>query len=63
MRSGEGWYGDNLLFNITQEPQVGYVPYTSEDIDKLAPTNERHPEEGSAGSNLRVIQIPSMILG
>ena len=55
--------GDNILFNITQEPHVGYVPHASEDIDKLAPTNERHSEEGSAGGDLRVVQIPSIALG
>ena len=55
--------GDDILLNITQEPQVRYVSHTSEDIDKLAPTNERHPEKGSAGGDLRVVQIPSKASG
>jgi hypothetical protein len=54
---------ENILFNITQEPHVRYVSRASEDIDKFAPTNERHPEEGSAGGDLRVVQIPSLALG
>jgi hypothetical protein len=54
---------DNTLFNIAQEPQVRHVPYASEDIDKLAPTNERHPEECSASGDLGVVQIPSIALG
>ena len=53
---------ENTLFNITQEPHVRYVSHASEDIDKLAPTYERHPEEGSAGGDLRVVQIPSLAL-
>ena len=52
--------GDNTLFNIAQEPHVGYVPHASKNIDKLAPTYERHPEERSAGSHLGVVQIPNM---
>jgi hypothetical protein len=52
--------GDNTLFNIAQEPQVRYVPHASEDIDKLAPTNERHPKECGTSSDLGVVQIPSM---
>ena len=55
--------GDDILLNITQEPQVGYVSHASEDIDKLAPTHERHPKKGSAGSDLQVIQIPSKASG
>jgi hypothetical protein len=53
---------DNTLFNITQEQQIRHVPHASEDIDKLAPTNERHPEERSAGGDLGVVQIPSIAL-
>jgi hypothetical protein len=54
---------DNTLFNIAQEPHVGYVPHPSEDINKLAPTYERHPEERSASSHLGVVQIPGMASG
>jgi hypothetical protein len=55
--------GDYALFDITQEPQIRYVPHASEDIDKLVPTDESHPKEGSAGGDLRVVQIPNMALG
>ena len=55
--------GDNALFNVTQEPQIRHVPHASEDIDKLVPTDESHPKERSAGSDLRVVQIPNMALG
>lgn len=54
---------DNALFNVTQEPQIRYVPHNSEDIDKLVPTDESHTEERSAGSDLRVVQIPNATLG
>lgn len=39
------------------------MSHTSEDIDKLTPTDERHSEEGSAGGDLRVVQVPSSALG
>ena len=55
--------GDNALFHVTQEPQIRYVPHTSEDIDQLVPTNECHPEERSASCDLRVVKIPNMALG
>ena len=55
--------GDYALFDITQEPQIRYVPRAGEDIDKLVPTNEGHPKEGSASGDLRVVQIPNMALG
>jgi hypothetical protein len=54
---------ENTLFDIAQEPQVRHVPYASKDIDKLASTNERHPEECSASGDLGVVQIPSIALG
>ena len=55
--------GENSLFNVTQEPQIGYMPHASQDIDKLTPTYECHPKECGAGSNLGVVQIPSLALG
>jgi hypothetical protein len=55
--------GDNALLNVTQEPQIRYVPHASEDIDKLVPSNESHTEERSAGSDFGVVQIPNVGLG
>ena len=31
--------------------------------EKLVPTNESHTEECNAGSDFRVVQIPSVVLG
>jgi hypothetical protein len=60
---GGGKGGDNALLNVTQEPQIRYVPHASEDIDKLVPTNESHAKERSAGSDFGVVQIPNVALG
>jgi hypothetical protein len=59
----DGEKGKNALLNVTQEPQIGYVPNASEDIDKLVPTYESHTEERSAGSDFGVVQIPNVASG
>jgi hypothetical protein len=49
---------ENALLDVMQEPPVRDVPYAGEDVHEFAPTDQRHPEERSAGDDLGVIQIP-----